>query len=87
MSAGDFGNYLAGFQAGAWDELYYDNPWRPFVRPAESLAYLAGIYYHASGQSDVPNDPWDNTGMPWIKNGADDGRAFGGNKGKCKCGK
>jgi hypothetical protein len=84
MSAGDFGNYIAGFQAGAWDQTFYDNSWRHWDRPAEGLAYLAGIYYHASGQSDVPNDPWDNTGLPWIKRGADDGHSFSSGRGRCK---
>jgi RHS repeat-associated protein len=85
MSAGDFGNYIAGFQAGAWDQLYYGDPWRPFVRWAEGATYLAGIYYHLRGQSDVPNDPWDDTGLPWIKHGADAGRRFGKNSGACGC--
>jgi RHS repeat-associated protein len=85
MSAGDFGNYIAGFQAGAWDSNFYGNGWRSSVRYAEGAAYVAGIYYHASGQSDVPNDRLDKTGRPLITLGADDGRTFDPSKGKCGC--
>lgn len=85
MTAGDFGNFIAGFQAGAWDQINYGNPWRPFVRYAEGAAYLAGIWYHFTKQSNVQNDPWDYTGRPWITLGVDFGRARAKNPNKCMC--
>jgi len=92
MSAGDFGNYIAGFQAGAWDQLYYGDREIGFslkhtyqLRYAEFVTNLAGIYYHSFGQSDVLNDKMDKTGRPWITLGADDGRTFYNRNGKCGC--
>jgi RHS repeat-associated protein len=85
MSAGDFGNYIAGFQAGAWDDFNYGSGWRSLVRYAEGAAYVAGIYYHWSGQSDVPNDKWDMTGRPWITLGVKDGRTYSKSYGDCGC--
>jgi RHS repeat-associated protein len=78
MSAGDFGNYIAGFQSGAWDDAFYGDreigyslkhTWR--LRYAEGLANLAGIYYHLRGDTDVKGDPWDKVGRPWVTLGAD----------------
>jgi RHS repeat-associated protein len=74
MSAGDFGNYIAGFQAGAWDRKF--NQAVPGTTFAIGLVKLADIYYHLTGDTDVPNDPWDKTGMPWINSGIDDGFNF-----------
>jgi RHS repeat-associated protein len=74
MSAGDFGNYIAGFQGGAYDRKF--NQAVPGTSFASGLVALAGIYYHATGDTDVPNDPWDKTGMPWINSGIDDGYNF-----------
>ena len=92
MSAGDFGNYIAGFQGGAWDQVNYGDREIGFnlkhtyrLRYAEFLVNLGGIFYHATGQSDVPHDPGDKTGRPWITLGADDGRAFYDMNAKCPC--
>jgi hypothetical protein len=93
MSAGDFGNYIAGFQAGAWDDAFYGDREIGFslnhlyqLRYAETIARLAGTYYHRKGDTDVPNDPWDwNTGYPWITLGVDYGRTFSKRGGGCGC--
>ena len=92
MSAGDFGNYIAGFQAGAWDNAYYGDREIGFsldhlyqLRYAEALARLAGVYYHITGDTNVDGDPWDKRGFPWITLGADDGRAFSQKGGGCGC--
>ena len=82
MSAGDFGNYIAGFQGGVWDSNY---PWyrRLAGLDANQAVEAAGIYYHLTKQSDVPNDPWDHTGMPWIHLGENAGPKFNGRD--CGC--
>jgi RHS repeat-associated protein len=92
MSAGDFGNYIAGFEGGAWDDAHYGDREIGFssnhtyqLRYAETMARLAGLYYHVKGDTDVKNDPWDKTGWPWITNGADDGRSFSKKGGGCGC--
>jgi hypothetical protein len=75
-----------------WDDAYYGDREIGFslshtyqLRYAETMALLAGLYYHATGDTDVPNDPWDRTGWPWITHGADDGRAFSKKGGGCGC--
>jgi RHS repeat-associated protein len=94
MSAGDFGNYIAGFQSGAWDDAYYGDREIGFslkhlyqLRYAEAIARGAGVFYHLKGDTDVQNDRWDRTGMPWITLGADDGRIFSNRGGGCGCSK
>jgi RHS repeat-associated protein len=75
MSAGDFGNYIAGFQGAAWDQKFHQAV--PDTTFASALVEAAGIYYHLMGDTDVPNDPWDKTGMPWIKLGEAAGKLWG----------
>jgi hypothetical protein len=91
MTPAEFGNYMAGFQTGAWDDAFYgdreigfslNHLWQ--LRYAEMTARLFGLGFHiVPGQSNEQHDPWDKTGFPWITLGADDGRSF--NKGKCGC--
>jgi hypothetical protein len=97
MTAKEFGNYMAGFQTGAWDDAFYgdrevgyslNHLWQ--LRYAEMTARVAGLVYHnIPGQSDKPWDPFDKKGFPWITLGADDGRTFsqhGGMVGRgCGC--
>jgi RHS repeat-associated protein len=96
MTAGEFGNYMAGFEGGAWDDAFYgdreigfsrDNLWQ--LRYAETAARAFGLFYHqidrvVPGQTLAQNDPWDKTGFPWITLGADDGRSFMKGRG-CGC--
>lgn len=93
MTATDFGNYMAGFQAGAWDDAFYGDRrigysrnrlWQ--LRYAEGTVQAFGILYHVwPDQSLATHDPWDNTGRPWITLGSDDGRAFSKHGGTCGC--
>jgi RHS repeat-associated protein len=92
MTASDFGNYIAGFQAGAWDDANYGDRDIGFslkhtfqLRYAEFVANLAGIYYHNFGGPSSTKDRLDRSGRPWITLGADDGRAFNKGNGKCGC--
>jgi RHS repeat-associated protein len=89
ISAGDFGNFIAGFQGAAWDHKY---DWRWFLSPilvppgfATNTAIVAGQYYHVKGDTDVPNDPLDATGIPWILRGAVAGWNFPKDNRKCGC--
>lgn len=71
MTAGEFGNYMAGFQTGAWDDGFYGDRQIGFsrnhlwqLRYAEMTARLAGLFYHlVPGQTLAQNDPWDKTGL------------------------
>jgi hypothetical protein len=93
MTATDFGNYIAGFQGGAWDDAFYGDReigyspkhlWQ--LRYAEGVVQGFGILYHLiPGQSFAKNDPLDKTGRPWITLGADDGRSFSKEGGGCPC--
>ena len=87
MTAGDFGNYIAGFQSGAWDDAFYGDKLRDGnqLRYAEASARFAGIYYHLRGWTDVKNDKFDRRGVPWITLGANDGRNFSKKGGVCPC--
>jgi RHS repeat-associated protein len=83
MTAGEFGNYIAGYQAGALDAQYPD-------LPKEGLAAVraAGLAYHLiPGQSKAPfYDPLDTTGMPFINSGYDAGFGRGiGNPAMSRC--
>jgi RHS repeat-associated protein len=86
MNAGEFGNYVAGYQAGALDAQYPN-------LPPEGLAAVraAGIAFHVvPGQSKTPfYDPADTTGMPFINAGYAAGYARGAGKSlnspKCPC--
>ncbi len=89
MSAGDFGNFIAGFQGAAWDHKYYW-PWflSPILAPPGSATLtviVAGQYYHVTKDTDVPNDPLDATGIPWILRGAVAGWKFSKGNDKCGC--
>ena len=93
MSATDFGNYMAGFQAGAWDDAFYGDRQVGFsrnhlwqLRYAEGTVQAVGLLYHnLPGQSFAKNDRWDNTGRPWITLGSNDGRTFSKEGGTCGC--
>lgn len=92
MSAGDFGNFMAGFQSGAWDDAFYGDVDMGFslkhlwqLRYAETVARMFGAGYHLKGDTDVPNDRLDKGGMPWITLGADYGRSFSQRGGGCGC--
>jgi hypothetical protein len=54
MNAAQFGNFVAGFQAEAWDLTYLG----PFLNLAVPLTEAAGIAYHASGNTSAKNAPW-----------------------------
>ena len=61
MTAGDFGSYIAGFQGGAWDQLFYGDREIGFslkhtfrLRYAEFTANMAGIIYHLKKDTDSP---------------------------------
>ena len=79
--AGEFGNFMAGFQGAIYDQTYFSH-W-PF--PAETVVKAAGIYYHISGNTDAKNDPWDKTGRRDINRGEKDAWNFTKNGGKCGC--
>jgi len=101
MTASEFGNYIAGFDTGAWDDAFYgdreigfnlQHTWQ--LRYAEATARAFGVGYHLAnylipGQTNAENDPLDKTGFPWITMGANDGRTFsrdGGMTGRaCGC--
>jgi hypothetical protein len=55
-----------GFKGAAYD----GNVVSPF--PALDAVYLAGLYYHLTGDTKAKNDPFDNTGRPYITRGAND---------------
>lgn len=65
MNSAQFGSFVAEFQAEAWDLTYLG----PFLNLAVPLTEVYGIEFHASGNTDVKNDPWDQTGRPDIKAG------------------
>jgi RHS repeat-associated protein len=93
MTATDFGNYVAGFQAGSWDDAFYGDRQIGFspkhlwqLRYAEGVVQAFGILYHLiPGQSFAKNDPSDQTGRPWITLGSDDGRSFSRKGAGCPC--
>ena len=97
MTAAEFGNYMAGFEAGAWDDAFYgdreigfslQHTWQ--LRYVEMTVRLDGVVFHnIPGQSMGPYDPLDKGGWPWITLGDDDGRTFSKNGGmpgrNCEC--
>ena len=63
FSADEFGNFIAGYQAGAYDSTYGTSLAVPSV-------YAAGIGYHVLGVTKAPYyDPADDTGWPAISDG------------------
>jgi RHS repeat-associated protein len=90
MNADQFGNYIAGFQGGAYDHNLNPYPFLlvPFPPPFLALPLVqgAGVYYHISGKTKAKNDRFDRTGMPDILAGAADGWFFGSDP-NCKCSK
>ena len=66
LTASQFGNFIAGFQAGAYDANYY---WTTGAFWAEAAVEAAGVWFHATGQTAAVNDPLDYTGWPDIKAG------------------
>lgn len=93
MTAAEFGNYMAGFETGAWDDAFYGHREIGFslnhlyqLRYAEMTARMAGLVFHnLPGQTIAQNDRLDKTGSPWITLGADDGRSFSNRGGFCGC--
>ena len=63
LNAGQFGNFLAGYQAQAYDYKYHV----PF---ALQEMYIAGVGLHLLHNTNAINDPWDQTGIPYISEGA-----------------
>ena len=62
MTPGEFGNYIAGFAAAAYDQKYASTIISPISRiMAQTLVEDAGILYHASGATKAKNDPLDRT--------------------------
>jgi uncharacterized protein RhaS with RHS repeats len=83
MDANQFGNFMAGFEASAYDQEYFETTGGG---NAELAVILAGLYYHMSGKTHAHNDPFDKTGMPDILNGEAFGWLFGDRIKHGKCG-
>lgn len=64
MDASDFGNFVAGYEAGAYDNAMGGGGL------AQVSAYTAGLVYHLGGDAINPGDPFDLTGIPFIYAGA-----------------
>jgi len=88
MTAAEFGNYMAGFETGGWDDAFYgdreigfslNHLWQ--LRYAEMTARMAGLFYHNIRGQTQQNDRLDETGWPFITLGANDGRTFSKNGG------
>jgi hypothetical protein len=84
MNAGEFGNYIAGFEGAAYDQYYF---WTTGAVNAQTLVEGARIYYHITGQTKAPHDPFDLTGLPHVFRGERDGWQFGANRSRhnCRC--
>lgn len=66
LDAGQFGNFLAGYQGQAYDE----NEWLSPIPGLASVA-VAGFLYHYTGHSYASGiDPYDRLGAPYIFAGA-----------------
>lgn len=65
MDASDFGNFIAGFEGSIWDQAFGVN-----AGVAQTAVEAAGVLYHIFGLTEAIDDPWDRTGMPFIKKGA-----------------
>jgi hypothetical protein len=65
MNADKFANFMAGFQAQAYDDTY------PVGNAALNIAFGVGVWDHLTGDTKAVNDPWDNTGVPFINAGAE----------------
>lgn len=81
MNAAEFGNYVAGFQGAAYDLTFLGR----FLALAQPMVELAGVTYHATGNTSARNDPWDRTGMPDIKAGELGGWNFAYGSAKSSC--
>lgn len=81
MDSDHFGNYMAGFQAAAYDDAFY---WTTGFIWAEAINKTAGVLYHVTGRTKAVNDPWDHTGFPMINAGEKDGSTFAKNR-NCGC--
>ena len=88
MTAAEFGNYMAGFETGGWDDAFYgdreigfslNHLWQ--LRYAEMTARMAGLFYHNIRGQTQQNDRLAETGWPFIALGANDGRTFSKNGG------
>jgi hypothetical protein len=73
MDAWQFGNYVAGFQGGAYDERYF---WTTGAIWAETAVKSFGLAFHLRGWTNAQNDPYDETGTPDINAGEADGWNF-----------
>jgi|CXWL01.1.fsa_nt_gi hypothetical protein len=68
MGPREMGNFMAGFQAGAYDEKHWG-----ILGPAEAAVSGAGIYY---ARRDPDEDDYDRESRPWIRFGVETGRRF-----------
>jgi RHS repeat-associated protein len=91
MNADQFGNYIAGFQGGAYDRHYFNPflPSPPFLPPgfASSSVGLAGLYFHITGKTKATDDKFDTTGAPDVLAGIQAGLSFKPNSSGCGCSK
>ena len=75
VDADHMGNFIAGFEAAAYDRAYASG-----APAAELLVELGGIGYHLAGNTKAENDPFDETGMPAIQAGERAGAKFNPNQ-------
>jgi RHS repeat-associated protein len=63
MNAFEFGNFIAGYEAASHD-IHVVSPFS-----ATPMVYLAGIILHLGGATTAKDDPFDRTGIPYIRAG------------------
>jgi|ERR1035437_1919051 hypothetical protein len=73
MDANQMGNFIAGFEAGAYDTKYSETTGGG---NATAAVFAYGLYYHLSGKTHAHNDPLDFTGDPDIANGVGAGMTY-----------
>jgi RHS repeat-associated protein len=66
LNADQMGNFMAGYQAGAYDKYYF---WTTGAIWAQGSVDAAGVLYHLTGRTKATSDPLDRTGMPDILRG------------------
>ena len=69
ITAGEFGNYIAGYSAAAYDMQYPLGVPFGFGLGAVDIMKIAGQTYHQSGLSHSKGDPPDTIGKGWIEYG------------------
>ncbi len=80
LNVDQFGNFIAGFGAQAYDQTYpmspiMTNPLLPYGG-ALTVTIDFGVFYHLIGATKAVNDPLDLTGIPDILDGADYAKNF-----------